>query len=667
MKSNLKPLIYLFSCFLCFLVKAQDRNITLLENGNDPLLFGLNELKINDTTATYIKHGETHDYFIDFSNADSLYWNASHINLQLHSRVALPKYIVDNSRVVQKAYIDSLNALRINKVQVLVNGEPLNDVGWKEIPEVVTNDVFESFATVLSPQKRGYWFSPDIFNFDAYESDQPKVFKAYKYDLKEKLQLFLPLRGNLKNTFSLGTVQLNNDMEFVKDSSFGRVAKFNGESSYIDFNAQNDEDYTELTISTWIKPERVNETHSIIGKGQVFSAKIFNKRLLFTTPGIKDHIASTTEIEPDKWTHIAFVYVPNTKVYFYVNGKLAYETNASTIEPTNHSILIGTNLWGQNYEGLMTDLAVWTRALSNEEIRSVFIDGISLKGYSGFNLSFYLFLSVIILLGILVVLVIKKKAKKKIKPVQGTSSTVTSQPGYHINILGGFKVFNQDYEDITHRFSPKRKELFLLLLLYTTKDKGISSKKMAEVLWPSFSAGNAKNNRSTQVKELRNILEGQLEVGISYTDKKWKLVLGPSVSSDVVDLYQYVGNVFSSKKSTVPEENIARIVAIVNQGVLLPNIELEWLDEFKSKYGNAILDVLSPYLEDEKREVLSKTMLFDLVNAVLTIDPLHEEAVKLKIELLVKDGKHMSAKKTAENFHKLYKVFYKEAYTRNLM
>ncbi len=83
-----------------------------------------------------------------------------------------------------------------------------------------------------------------------------------------------------------------------------------------------------------------------IGKGEAFSAKIFNGKLQFTTPGLKDHSGEGMPLKTGSWVHLTYVYSQDKKIYFYVNGKPVDDILASELEQTNHSVLIGSNLWG---------------------------------------------------------------------------------------------------------------------------------------------------------------------------------------------------------------------------------------------------------------------------------------------------------------------------------
>ncbi|MCX2681305.1 hypothetical protein OOZ15_15235 [Galbibacter sp. EGI 63066] len=541
-------------------------------------------------------------------------------------------------------------------VSVEIDGEPLKGVGWKEVPDLITTGEFLSSEIKLSPQKRGYRFSPDIFNFDDYDADSAKVFRAYKYQIEDKLKFHLPFQEQLLENILQKRRATPIDIQYKK-SEKGTVAYFNGATSYIDFGSDNT-NFQELTIAVWLKPEKVDGSNSIIGKGEVFSAKIFDGNLQFTTPGIKDHISDAMRVTSGKWIHIAFVYMPNDKVFFYQNGKLIDKQEASTIANTDHSILIGSNLWGQYYKGMMSDFAMWNRTLSDDEILEVYTSGIPIQ-HTQSETSIWLFVVIgLFVFGILAILLIKRAPfarKKKIKYHNVTSTN------YHIQLLGGFVLKSlTKMEDVSHHLSPKRKELFILLLLFTIKDGGISSKKMGEILWPNFSPASMKNNRSTQIKELRKVFGRKLPMNIVFSDKKWQMEIPENIKTDIVALKALIPGLFLNKSCEIDRANLVKITHLVRKGPFLPQMDFEWLDSFKADYGNTILDVLTPYVETKNK--LGSDVLLNIIEAILVIDPLYEPAVKKKIQLFIEDGKHASAQKIMKSYKKLYESFYKESY-----
>ena len=77
-----------------------------------------------------------------------------------------------------------------------------------------------------------------------------------------------------------------------------------------------------------------------------------------------------------------------------------------------------------------------------------------------------------------------------------------------ILFFGGFQVINKHGDDITKKFTPLLKELFLLIFLYSIKDKGISVPRLTELLWFSMDAKTAKNNRAVNIAKLKTSLAG---------------------------------------------------------------------------------------------------------------------------------------------------------------
>ena len=160
-------------------------------------------------------------------------------------------------------------------------------------------------------------------------------------------------------------------------------------------------------------------------------------------------------------------------------------------------------------------------------------------------------------------------------------------------------------------------------------------------------------------KEIRKIFENQLAVEINFIDKKWLLSKSESVNIDLFQLNEIIPGFMTSRTSnTSNPQALTDFSSIVKKGPLLPQLELEWLDKIKTDYNNAVLDILTPYLENSQH--LPKSTLSEILDAVLVIDPLFELAVKEKIALLMKDGKLMSAKKVEGDYRKLYESFYGE-------
>lgn len=587
------------------------------------------------------------------------------INILLYQHGVMPD-LIEATYVFDIEYLkERFEEKPVYKAEVLYKGEPLPLVSWKEFPNLKTSGVFATSDSTLSPQHRGFMFSPDIYNFTDKntKSSGPILFRAIKYDLEERLRYDVPLRGKHSMVSADSDYITTMNLDFIEDPTRGEVAYFNGKSSYIDIRSDFEEKLQEISISAWIKPEEVEGNLSLVGKGEVFSAKIFNGKLRFTAIGIKDHTTTDQIVEKDVWSHIAMVYVPEKKLYFYLNGELIEEVPASGLQHANHALLVGSNLWGQNYSGLMSDLNIWKRGLSDEEVRETYLSTSEISSSSSLLVGWFGVLAS----GSLMLVGLFYFRKKKVLPVASkevkAAALEPAEPREpyrnRINLLDGFRVWNTKGEDCTHRFSPKRMELMVLIIIYTLKDGGITSKELSDILWPGFSAQNKKNNRGTQIKEIRNILGSELGAEIVFKEKKWKFDFNDDLQVDLFDLHKLLPKFFAIDKiGTASSRQAVALSQIVSNGPLLPEIEEEWLDRVKANYNSKVLNILTPFLKD--CEQVDPGDLQEIIEAILVVDPLYDSAVKKKVEGLMKDGKYGSAKKVVENYKKLYHSYYNE-------
>jgi hypothetical protein len=113
---------------------------------------------------------------------------------------------------------------------------------------------------------------------------------------------------------------------------------------------------------------------------------------------------------------------------------------------------------------------------------------------------------------------------------------------YQVVLFGGLQVFSTNNEDITNKFSPLLKELFLLILLFTHKNnKGISSDKISEYLWFDKSELSARNNRAVNIAKLKTILSEIGEIELTKKTGYWKIIYGQDVNCDYAEFLQTTG------------------------------------------------------------------------------------------------------------------------------
>lgn len=279
-----------------------------------------------------------------------------------------------------------------------------------------------------------------------------------------------------------------------------------------------------------------------------------------------------------------------------------------------------------------------------------------------------LFLSFGVILGLIINSMRKKKTRK--------GNIIDDQPGFDylnsgeklyeispnralhassINLLGGFQAINKHGVDITAQFTPTIRYLLLLIILYTFKNKkGISSAMLIEILWFDKSETSAKNNRNVNLKKLRTLLEEFEGIDINNDNSYWHCLITPPFYCDYAILLELAADISGSKEEPVTEK-IDLFISLVSQGLLLPNIQNEWVDSFKAEYASLVIDLLQQLAKKTEQANDYKRML-RIANALLVQDSIDEDALVLKCKALIATGKKSTAMTFYTNFCRNYKM-----------
>jgi len=244
---------------------------------------------------------------------------------------------------------------------------------------------------------------------------------------------------------------------------------------------------------------------------------------------------------------------------------------------------------------------------------------------------------------------------------ESVSILQNEKPKYQLVLFGGFQAFSMNKEDITNKFSPLLKELFLLILLHTHKNnKGISSEKLSEYLWFDKSELSARNNRAVNIAKLKAILTEIGAIELTKNTGYWKIIYSnKDVKCDYAEFFQ-----ITSSKSNLTQQNVGRLIEITEKGAFLMNSGYEWLDDFKSDVSDKIVDTLVGFAEkcDLKTEA---EFIVHLADCIFNFDRSNEEAMILKCRAEYCLGKHSLSKLTYEKFIKEYQLLYNEEYKRS--
>ncbi|MCG8474401.1 MAG: hypothetical protein MI784_02845 [Cytophagales bacterium] len=120
--------------------------------------------------------------------------------------------------------------------------------------------------------------------------------------------------------------------------------------------------------------------------------------------------------------------------------------------------------------------------------------------------------------------------------MENKDETLPRQPAANcLRIFGPFQAFDSSGNDIAKLFTPKLKETFMMILINEVYyQKGLTSDKLIEHLWPFSPREKAQNTRSIAIKRIRTILENIDGLSLVFEDNMWSLKISkpfPAISS----------------------------------------------------------------------------------------------------------------------------------------
>ncbi len=560
----------------------------------------------------------------------------------------------------------------------------LAEVYFKRHRNLVANGYFsipidlKESLPVFVPHKAGYYFSPDIIFTTPENRDNLKEFTGFPLDFEYGLSDYFVFGTDIRNIARKNNRELiAKNIEIQDDPLHAKVGFFSN-GAYVDAGLDSRNALQgSFTISAWVKPTELNVNNSILGKGENFVLKLHNGLLTFTMAGIKDYISKASPVPLGKWTHVALVHSKvNNELLFFVNGQPTDKIKLiEDYDTSDYNILIGSNLWQEFFNGYLGNIKIWERELNANEITREYQ---GLVGEEREVQSYGLAIWIVLVTLVLVVVVwwlwkrhrhrfsrnntvVTSRLPKKESAVNG----VGTLENYSEKILcfGPLRIITEEGNDIAKRLSPKLKQLFVIVLLHSIGDKkGISTKKLTESLWPGVGLKNAKNTRGTNIQNLRAILSASKEISLTFRDKNWFLELGANCYCDYQEVLDYMNDLSSGDRTrSYLEQHLPKLIAILKEGRFLANMSDSWLDPFVEKMSNSIIELcweLCNKLDMDAHSVL----LYDLASVMYIYDDLNENALQIKLQILIRQGKLSLARTVYDNFVKLYEKIYGESY-----
>ena len=177
-------------------------------------------------------------------------------------------------------------------------------------------------------------------------------------------------------------------MRVVAEGRRGKAGQFTGDG-YLSVNEPGLFNLQSVTLGLWVKPETVQGRHGLIGKrfeaaAAPYIISIWDGALEFEGNDENDkwsfNFRTGSCMKAGEWQHIAAVVEEGKGVTLYVNGQVVGQTTNKLKHTMNgEPLIIGREAWcGRNlesgppafYKGLMSEVKVWARALTADEVKA---------------------------------------------------------------------------------------------------------------------------------------------------------------------------------------------------------------------------------------------------------------------------------------------------------
>jgi len=216
-----------------------------------------------------------------------------------------------------------------------------------------------------------------------------------------------------------------------------------------------------------------------------------------------------------------------------------------------------------------------------------------------------------------------------------------------VYLLGEFTVFNKNSRDITYLFSPKIKQLFILILLNSKDEQGVVSKKISTTLWPDKEVVKTKNIKGVTINHLRSIIADIDGIELTFLNDTYSFKLSDTFFCDYFVVTDDIANVH--QHTITAGQFITDDFDLFARGGLLQQVSETWLDDVKLNFEEALIRVILPELQkiydggDHKKAL-------ELSRVILSIDPFNDSALKYKLKSLRKIKGIDYAKKVYDEF-----------------
>jgi two-component SAPR family response regulator len=239
----------------------------------------------------------------------------------------------------------------------------------------------------------------------------------------------------------------------------------------------------------------------------------------------------------------------------------------------------------------------------------------------------------------------KAQVQNILKPQKRNTIEIKSNATF---LFGSFKIIDKNKKDISYLFSPKIRQLFLLLL-FSSKQKGVSgltSERIHSTLWPDSTPQKAKNLKNVIISQLRNILKDVDGLELIYSKSRFFMEIEDEF---YCDYFNFSTQLESLRDDLLDYNSLNELTNLISPGKFLLSINDECFDKIKKNFEYAILKIIPNQL---KRMYTNKdySPIIPLTEILFNIDSLNETAFYYRIHTLHNMDLTLKAKKQFNDY-----------------
>ena len=190
------------------------------------------------------------------------------------------------------------------------------------------------------------------------------------------LYLYLPFEGSCVDMSGKGQSITAGENTILENSAYGKSVRFNNDNSRSVSVAHSNylDGLDTITIAFFAKKDSVSEAETVIHKHIVY-------KIALTADGFGGYIYTDGKqkafnvknvVKDTNWHHYAITY-DGANIVMYLDGKECSRLACSgkISRDASRAVVIGRDPWGDSFEGLMDEVRIYDRALSEDEIGQI--------------------------------------------------------------------------------------------------------------------------------------------------------------------------------------------------------------------------------------------------------------------------------------------------------